>query len=265
MKPEWWNAAEKKADEAVENFTDKLKHKLDNEKPGTIIRRKNPFLFRVRFVDNVHEYAEMMLDAYLSSSEETMFGNVLEEIAIAICSQAKGGRKSGISNIDLEYDEGNTRTIIQIKSGTNWGNSSQHRALRQTFINATKVLRQGGTKLSVRCVEGCCYGKSETKEVGTHQRIVGRHFWKDISGWDGTTESVMQLLGRHASNGLYEIRAKARERMLLFMRDSGVIGRDNYIPDSGIIDEGGYVLKDSDAVEENDYVRWDKLLELVMR
>lgn len=265
MKPEWWSVAEKKADEAIEDFTAKLKNKLDKEKPEVIIRRKNPFLFRVRFVDNVHEYAEMMLDAYLSSSEETMFGNVLEEIAIAICSQAKGGRKSGIPNIDLEYDEGSTRTIIQIKSGTNWGNSSQHRALRQTFINATKVLRQGGADLSVRCVEGCCYGKSETKEMGTHQRIVGRHFWKDISGWDGTTEGVMQLLGKHASNGLYDIRGKARERMLLFMRDSGVIGRDSSTLGSSGIGENDYVLKDSDIVEEDDYVRWDKLLDLVMR
>lgn len=48
----------------------------------------------------------MIVDAFLSSSEETMFGNVLEGIAIDICSHAKGGRKSSTESIDLEYDEG---------------------------------------------------------------------------------------------------------------------------------------------------------------
>lgn len=42
----------------------------------------------------------MVIDAYLSSSEETIFGNILEDIAIIICSKAKQGYKSGIANID---------------------------------------------------------------------------------------------------------------------------------------------------------------------
>lgn len=181
----------------------------------------------------------MVTDAYLSSSEETMFGNVLEEVAIAICANAKGGRKSGISNIDLEYDEGRTRTIIQIKSGVNWGNSSQHRALRTAFANATRVLRQG-TRLEVRCVEGICYGRSEVKDRGTHIRLVGHCFWRDISDWDGTATGVMQLLGKHASNGLYDARRQACDRMVEFLRESG-------------------------AVSDDGTVRWHELLNLVMQ
>ncbi len=177
------------------------------------MRRKNPFLFRVRVVLDVRELANMVTDAYLSSSEETMFGNVLEEVAITICANAKGGRKSGISNIDLEYDEDRTRTIIQIKSGVNWGNSSQHRALRRAFNDATRVLRQGHTRLHVRCVEGICYGKSQIVDRGSHLRIVGHCFWKDISDWDGTAIGVMQLLGKHASNGLYDARRQERTRI----------------------------------------------------
>lgn len=53
--------------------------------------------------------------------------------------------------------------------------------------------------------------------------------------------------------------------MLLFMRDSGVTGRDNSILGSGGISKNDYVLKDSDTVKEDDHVRWDKLLDLVMR
>ena len=239
MKPQWWSAAEKDADQEIEGFTSRLLEKL-SESPGKIIRRKNPFLFRVRVVADAHELAGMVTDAYLSSSEETMFGNVLEEIAISICLHAKGGRKSGITNIDLEYDQGGTRTIIQIKSGKNWGNSSQHKSLRIAFTNALKVLRQGKHKLSVRCVEGICYGRSQIKDKGLYQQIVGRCFWEDISDWPGTAEGVMQMLGKHSSNGLYEVRKEARDKMVRFLRDPG-------------------------AVSNNDEVRWDRLLDLVMK
>ena len=239
MRPAWWNAAEAEADRAIEDFAAKVRGKLD-ESPEKIIRRKNPFLFRVRVVSDVHEFANMVTDAYLSSSEETMFGNVLEEVAVAICASAKNGRKSGIRNIDLEYDENGTRTIIQIKSGINWGNSSQHRALRRTFAEATGVLRQGRRGVDVRCVEGICYGKSQVKDRGTHVRLVGHCFWKDISNWDGTATSVMHLLGKHASNGLYDARKEASARIVNYLRDSG-------------------------AVDDSDGIRWDELLELVMQ
>ncbi len=137
MKPAWWSEVEQDADKTIIGFTDKLRKKLI-ESPEKIIKRKNPFLFRIRIVNDVDELADMILNAYLSSSEETMFGNILEEIAVSICKHAKGGRKSGIHNIDLEYDQNEIRTIIQIKSGMNWGNSSQQKTLRSSFETATK-------------------------------------------------------------------------------------------------------------------------------
>lgn len=238
MKPSWWDDVEPAAKEAIEEFSGKLKNKLQLP-PEKIITRKNPFLFRVRVVSSVHEYAGMVIDAHLSSSEETMFGNVLEKIAVTVCEYAKDGRKSGIPNIDLEYDQGQTRTIMQIKSGTNWGNSNQHNALKATFATATKVLRQGSPNLNVRCIEGICYGRSEIKDKGTHVRIVGNCFWEDISDWDGTAGMILELLGRHASNGLLDVRQEARTQMVDFLSESGV-------------------------VSDNGSLRWDKLLELVM-
>jgi hypothetical protein len=238
MNPPWWAEAEAEADAAVKDFTAKLKKKLCDS-PEKIIRRKNPFLFRVRAASNVQTLADMVINAYLSSSEETMFGNVLENVAIAICKNSKNGRKSGIRNIDLEYDCGDTRTIMQIKSGVNWSNASSKRAQAEAFKKATAVLRQGGGGLNVRCIEGICYGKSEIKDEGSHLRVVGHCFWKEISDWDGTADAVMELLGKHASNGLNSSREEARDQMVCFLRDSG-------------------------AVRDDDTVQWDKLLDLVM-
>ena len=159
MNPPWWAEAEAEVDARVKTFTSKLKKKLC-ESPEKIIRRKNPFLFRIRAASNVHTLADMVINAYLSSSEETMFGYVLEDVAIAICKNAKNGRKSGIRNIDQgrsEYDWGNspgdTRTIIQIKSGGNWSNASSKRAQADAFKKATAVLRIRENK-RIKEVEG---------------------------------------------------------------------------------------------------------------
>lgn len=238
MKPTWWDEAEKEADKAIEGFTEKLRGKLA-ESPEKILRRKNPFLLRVRDAIPAEALATMVMDAYASSSEETMFGHVLESIAIAICERAKGGRKSVGLDMDLEYEEGQTRVIVQIKSGPNWGNASQHKALKRAFKKAKEKLREGKRKPEVRCVEGICYGPSAMQDKDTYQRIVGRCFWEEISNWEGTASGVMGLLGKHASNGLSEVRAEAHKRMVGFLSDSGV------------------------AVD--DRVQWDKLLDLVMK
>ncbi|WP_265093756.1 PmeII family type II restriction endonuclease, partial [Cronobacter sakazakii] len=45
-----------------------------------------------------------IMDATVSSGEETIFGNFMEKIAIFTCSQAFGGRKSSAAGIDLEFE-----------------------------------------------------------------------------------------------------------------------------------------------------------------
>ena len=136
--PQWWPSVELEIDRILEGFTDKLKDKL-HVQAIEILGRKNPFLFRVRSGDDAKELSKMVIDAYLSSSEETMFGNILEEIAISVCANAKGGSKSSAEGIDLEYDKGAERTLIQVKSGPNWGNSRQTcRAISARFGKAAK-------------------------------------------------------------------------------------------------------------------------------
>ncbi len=235
--PDWWPQAEHSVHETVEGFADKVREKLSTH-PRKIIATKNPFLFRARVTTDGQLLARMIVDAFLSSSEETMFGNRLEEIAIEICSHAKGGRKSSTEGIDLEYDEGQKRTIIQIKSGPKWGNSRSRPALVSSFNKARQVIRQG-RNVEIRCVEGICYGPSETKDLGTHWRLIGNDFWYDISGWHGAARGVLSIIGQHAGNGLEEAREGAYNDMVSFLRSKG-------------------------AVTQMGHMSWNKLLDLVM-
>ncbi len=219
--PDWWERAEVDVHSSVAHFSDRVRAKLSDH-PGKIIAKKNPFLFRARVSTDANLLARMIVDAFLSSSEETMFGNVLEGIVIDICSHAKGGRKSSTESIDLEYDEGQQRTIVQIKSGPNWGNSRQKKALANSFNTARQVVRQG-RNVDVRCVEGICYGPSETRDLGTHWRLIGNDFWHDISDWDGTARAVFNIIGEHAGNGLEEARESAYNDMVSFLRSRDVV------------------------------------------
>ena len=220
MTPDWWSKVEPEAHDTLERFTEKLRAKL-SAPPERIVGRKNPFLFRARIERDAHEFARMVTDAYLSSSEETMFGNVLEDIAVSICTHARGGWKSSAAKIDLEYVRDSTRCILQIKSGVNWGNSSQKQAMINSFQQATRILQQGNQTLHVQAIEGICYGKSQVNVLPTHHRYIGHSFWEEISGWGGTAAAVMGLIGTHASNGLNEARASACQRIVSYLEDNG--------------------------------------------
>lgn len=127
-------------------FGTKVRDKLiDFElSPIANLRRKNPFLYRLRGCDTPQRSAEEVVNAYLSSSEETLFGEIFEQIAIVIAREARGGRKSNSEAIDLEWDEEgtpNVRVLVQVKSGPNWGNSEQRKRLIETFRHATQTYR----------------------------------------------------------------------------------------------------------------------------
>jgi hypothetical protein len=62
-----------------------------------------------------------IVDAYLISQEETMFGNLLEGFAIFVSGKFYGGFKSKLKSVDLEFERDETYYIVGIKSGIYWG------------------------------------------------------------------------------------------------------------------------------------------------
>lgn len=134
------------------------------------------------------------MDATVSSGEETVFGNFMEIVAIFTCSQAQGGRKSSATGIDLEFEKGAVKYLVSIKSGPNWGNSSQLKKMKDNFTKAKKVLATSGgiRSNSISCIEGCCYGYDATPEKGTHLKLCGQDFWTFIS--DGNKELYKDII-----------------------------------------------------------------------
>lgn len=146
--------------------------------------QKNPYLFRAKNVNRASELIEQTMAAFLSSSEEKIFGDFLESLALFVAQQSSpDAHKSATSGLDLEFSKNGVYYVVSIKSGPNWGNSSQHSKLEEDFKKAQIRLRQASVKLNVVPVLGICYGKSRSVWTrGGYLKLVGQNFWALISG-----------------------------------------------------------------------------------
>jgi hypothetical protein len=182
----------------IATFHNKRIQSLDDLKLSQILKRKNPYLFKAKYLLTSEAIIKGLVDAHISSNEETIFGDWLEGLAIFINGKVYGGKKSGITGIDLEFDHDNRRYIVNIKSGPNWGNSSQIAKMIDDFKTATKALRTSNSKLNVVSVNGCCYGIDNSPEKGDYLKYCGQRFWEFISGAPNLYTDIIEPLGHKA-------------------------------------------------------------------
>ena len=216
----------------IGSFHDKRLESLNKLKLDALLSRKNPYLFKSKNILEVSELIKLLLDAHLSSQEETLFGDFLEDLAIHIAGIVHGGWKSGITGIDLEFIKDEARYIVSVKSGPNWGNSSQINKLKDNFNEATRVMRQGNRTLNVVAVNGCCYGRESNPDKEGYLKLCGQEFWELVSNDAELYTRIIEPLGHNA-----------QQRNDKFVEDYGaVINRfsseftKNFCDESGVID-----------------------------
>ncbi len=197
--------------ENIGDFHSRRVEKLGDLKLKTVLKRKNPYLFKAKNILTAQELIEAIVNAYISSSEEGIFGNWLEGLAIHVANLVHGGSKSGIPGVDLEFNKDNIRYIVSIKSGPDWGNDSQIKKMVDNFNSARKVLKTSGARVDVVAVNGCCYGRTTPrnhyKKNGDYFKYCGQVFWEFISGDRDLYKDIVEPLGylAHEKNDEYEI------------------------------------------------------------
>lgn len=224
--PGWLPALEKELDEVLRDFSRKVAETLreyERDPYGKLLKKKNPFLFRIRGYTKPEDFAKALVEAGASSSEETKFGNLFEECAILYCKHGKGGRKSATEGIDIEFHTDREHFLIQQKSGESWGNSRQVKALEGQFKAAAKRLRQSATSRNAVCIEGISYGAAKAEDKVTYHRLVGPVFWEKISGWSGAYLHLSQKVGQHSGNGLRAGRRRAVKAVVSFLEANNCV------------------------------------------
>jgi hypothetical protein len=185
-------------EENIVSFHQKRIESLNNLQLNAVLKRKNPYLFKAKSLQTAGDIVTSLTDAFLSSRDETIFGDWLEGLAIFINESVFDGRKSGITGIDLEFDRENTRYIVSIKSSPNWGNSSQIKKMLADFKTAAKTLRTSHSNLNIVAVNGCCSGRDSKPDKGDYFKYCGQEFWTFISGNENLYLDIIEPLGKNA-------------------------------------------------------------------
>ena len=180
---------------ALETFYGTLIEKIDKLDIVKVMKRKNPYLYRAKAMENASEIVESVLSAFVSSSEETIFGNCFfEPIAIA----ASGGNKALAEGIDIMIQDNKTNTIYAaaVKSGPSVFNADSKKRQEQNFTAASKLAQQA--KARYEAYIGYCYGKKKDSGRGKpkmFQELAGKRFWTELTGDEEFYIKIIGFMG----------------------------------------------------------------------
>lgn len=204
----------------ISTFHQKRLDSLNALHLSKVLKRKNPYLFKAKYVLTAEEIVRGMVDAHISSSEEGIFGDWLEGLAIFINQKVYRGWKSGISGIDLEFDLHSARYIVTIKSGPYWGNSKQVEKMKTDFNTARKILRTSNSQINVIAVNGCCSDNDNNPDKsGIYFKYCGQKFWEFISGNSSLYIDIVEPLGHTAKERNEEFTMSYSKMLNRFVRD----------------------------------------------
>lgn len=185
--------------EAIANSLDifytTLIDKVDNIDIKAIMKRKNPYLYRAKAMQNAAEIVDSVLTAFISSSEETIFGNCFfEPIAIA----ASGGEKALAEGIDFMVHDHTINTIyaVAVKSGPSVFNADSKKRQEQNFMAAAKLASQARARFEPYI--GYSYGKKRETGRGRpkiYKEFAGQAFWEELTGDPDFYKKIIQYMG----------------------------------------------------------------------
>ena len=221
-------------DKALIDFYTSLAKTLDNIDVDKILKRKNPYLYRAKGISSAGQIVDGILAAYVSSSEETVFGNVFfEPIAIVV----SGGQKAVTEGVDITVDKNNTIYSIAVKSGTSVFNADSRKRQEQNFQSAQMRAQQAHKAFLP--VVGYGYGKKKVK-VGNekfYKELAGKDFWEWLTGDPEFYTKIIRMMGERPDEYAKDFEvayAKAENRMvreftIKYCKDDGTIDWDKLL------------------------------------
>ena len=221
----------------LDNFYKSLIDKTNKLDIKKIMKRKNPYLYRAKALQNANDIVSSVLDAFVTSSEETIFGNCFfEPLAIA----ASGGSKALAEGVDImiEKKEENTIYAVAVKSGTSVFNADSKKRQEQNFAAAAKLAKQA--KARYEAIIGYGYGKKRMSGKGVpkmYQELAGQDFWSELTGEDDFYLKIIQFMGELPEQYLEDYQKSynnAMNRLLKqftteFCKDTGEIDWDKLV------------------------------------
>ncbi|MPN16061.1 hypothetical protein SDC9_163399 [bioreactor metagenome] len=140
------------------------------------------------------QIVEALLAAFVSSSEETIFGNVFFE---PIATAAAQGQKALAEGVDIMIERDDTIYAIAVKSGTSVFNADSRKKQEQNFMAAQKLAQQAKKRFVP--IVGYGYGKKSTSNRGLakfYTELAGQDFWAELTSDEEFYVKLIRFMDR---------------------------------------------------------------------
>jgi hypothetical protein len=178
---------EQKISDLLDIFFARRIDRLQQLKLDSRLSSKNPYLFRAIGVADASEIVKELLDAHISSSDETIFGNVFfEPLAKWVAAKSFEGQSgtavqvSGAEGCDILLTKPGQNEAIAVKSGPKVFNAQSRGKQILEFKKIDRILKKDG-KLFLALV-GYCYGRKKQKDVKDFTEMAGQKLWEHLTG-----------------------------------------------------------------------------------
>lgn len=182
---------EQKIAELLDGFYGRRIEKIKNLKLNHTLKRKNPYLFRATGVQQASEIVKNLLTAFMSSSDEGIFGDAFFE---PLAKFASGGIVSPSEGVDVAVETDTTYKAIAVKSGPSVFNAQSKKRQADDF----KALENRLRKLQKHFdpLVGYCYGQKRQSNTSTasFKELAGQAFWEEITGDSDFYLKIIRLM-----------------------------------------------------------------------
>jgi hypothetical protein len=193
-----------KVGELLSVFYGKRFSTLNDMKLNQLVN-KNPYLYRAIGYNDPREFIDQLLSAFVSSSDETVFGNDFLE-PLALWSAGEYNPPDGSRNVtvgagagqDIAIETAKEYLAISVKSGKNILNAQSGKGQNAEFDALQARLRKLNKQF--RAILGFGYGRKQSRKKSSVEKLAGQVFWELLTGESDYYLRVSKSIGKYAEN-----------------------------------------------------------------
>lgn len=231
---------EQKIAELLDAFYHRRIEKITTLRLKHTLKRKNPYLYRAIGVQKASEIVEGLLMAYMSSSDEGIFGDAFFE---PLAKYVSRGVVSPSEGVDVAVETDAVYKALAVKSGPSVFNAQSRRRQIDDFRALENRLRKLHKHFDA--VVGYAYGNKQQRPTANppFRELAGQAFWTEITGDDDFYLKIIRLMKDKPQEHLMEYQTAwnaALNRFTLefitdFCNDNGTIDWEKLVEfNSGI-------------------------------
>ncbi|UYV50704.1 PmeII family type II restriction endonuclease [Priestia megaterium] len=189
-------------EELLNDFYKRRIEKISKLELKNTLARKNPYLYKAVGVEKASDIVSEILTAYMSSSDEGIFGDAFFE---PLAERIGKGHVAETEGVDVIVEDEHVYKAFAVKSGTNVFNADSRKKQADNFNSLRK--RVAKRKKFFDAIVGYGYGRKETAiNKQGFREVAGQAFWEELTGDSEFYLKIISVMGDRPQQHLVEYR-----------------------------------------------------------